>query len=395
MTIGMILDNEFTGDLRVENEVEALVKAGFKVKVLCFNHGKKKLNENYKGGEIIRISIKKWYKNKMKGLCNTFFDLYTPFWAKEIVQFVKNEEIDVLHIHDLYLLGATLKAKEAFPKTIPLVADLHENYPEALKYYKFSNTFPGNILISIKKWKKIEIEWLKQMDKIIVVVEEAKERISKLGISPNNIYCVENYVNIKAFNPGKIPKNKVNHSEIVITYIGGFDWHRGINTAIEAMPLLLKKNTLIRLNLVGTGSNIEELKNKCIALEIEKFVYFPGWTAVQKLPQIIHESTLCIIPHTKTGHTDNTMPHKLFQYMLLKKPVLCSNCKSLVRIVNETQSGEIFVSGNANDFAEKAFTMLSDPELLTQYAKNGYNAVITQYNWEEAAKSLVNLYQEL
>ena len=39
MRIGMILDNEFTGDLRVENEVISLQKAGNKVFVLCLNFG--------------------------------------------------------------------------------------------------------------------------------------------------------------------------------------------------------------------------------------------------------------------------------------------------------------------------------------------------------------------
>ena len=35
MKIGMLLDNEFTGDLRVENEATSLVKAGHEVFILC------------------------------------------------------------------------------------------------------------------------------------------------------------------------------------------------------------------------------------------------------------------------------------------------------------------------------------------------------------------------
>ena len=39
LRIGMILDNEFSGDMRVENEVQALVNAGHEVFVFCINYG--------------------------------------------------------------------------------------------------------------------------------------------------------------------------------------------------------------------------------------------------------------------------------------------------------------------------------------------------------------------
>lgn len=396
MNIGMILDNEFTGDLRVENEVETLVKAGFNVKVLCFSHGKKPLRELYKGGEIMRIPIKKLYKNKMKGLCNTPFDLYTPYWSKKIKQFVTQENIDVIHVHDLYLVGGALKAKAKIKKPLPIVADLHENYPEALKYYKFSNTFPGNIIISIKRWQKIEVEWLNKVDKIIVVVEEAYERIKKLGIPEDKIFCVSNYVNhLEFLSSFKIENHTVQTEDITLTYVGGFDWHRGINTAIEALPHILKHFTKVKLNLVGDGINIHELKNLCKQLKVENYVNFTGWLNPKQLPEIIHQSSICFIPHIKTNHTDNTMPHKLLQYMLLKKPVLSSNCNSLVRIIEDTKAGEIFESGNANDFAQKVLKMIANPNLLNDYGKNGYEAVMNKYNWDKTAKNLINLYKNL
>jgi hypothetical protein len=51
MNIGMVLDNEFTGDLRVENEVQALRRGGFNVFVLCLNFGNKPSIEEYHGAK--------------------------------------------------------------------------------------------------------------------------------------------------------------------------------------------------------------------------------------------------------------------------------------------------------------------------------------------------------
>ena len=57
MKIGMILDNEFTGDLRVENEITALQKAGHQVFLLCLNFGGKKDYEEFGGAKIFRMSL--------------------------------------------------------------------------------------------------------------------------------------------------------------------------------------------------------------------------------------------------------------------------------------------------------------------------------------------------
>ena len=43
MNICMLLDNEFTGDMRVENEVMSLTEMGHRVTVLCLSFGASKL----------------------------------------------------------------------------------------------------------------------------------------------------------------------------------------------------------------------------------------------------------------------------------------------------------------------------------------------------------------
>ena len=62
MRIGMILDNEFSGDLRVENEVTSLQNAGHQVFVLCLNYGRKKNYEEFNGAKIVRFKFQRILK---------------------------------------------------------------------------------------------------------------------------------------------------------------------------------------------------------------------------------------------------------------------------------------------------------------------------------------------
>lgn len=397
MTIGMILDNEFTGDMRVENEVISLVEAGHQVYVLCFNYGKKEPFEDYHGGQIIRVSINPKYKDKMKGLTNTFFDPYTRYWAKQIISYVKKYKIEALHVHDLVLLGGAIKAVKKLDNRIPIVSDLHENYPEALKYYKFSNTFPGNILISVPKWERTEIKWIEQADHIITVIEEAVTRYEKLGVDKNKITVVANYVNSDEFLNAKtdhaiLEKFK---GQFVISYLGGFDTHRGLESVIKAVPLVKSEIPNFKLVLVGAGRNFEDLKQLTQSLNVEEQVVFEGWQSPSTLPTYISASSLCLIPHLKTGHTDNTIPHKLFQYMLLGKPVLSTNCDPLERIIKETNSGLIFTSNDEKELAKQIIFAYNNHEATKQMGENGIKAVKETYNWENTAKNLIDLYKKI
>ena len=396
MKIGMILDQAFPPDIRVENEGITLAQKGFSVNILCFTYQKDKIkNELFKGIKIHRIyKNKKWVK-RGRALINSKFDYYTPFWAKQIKNFIRENKIDSLHVHDLYLLGAAFKANQT--AGLKIIADLHENYVEGLKYYAFANTFPGNILISQKNWAKKETEWCAKADHIITVVDEAVDRYMQLGISREKITAVANYVNSKHFldAPDDAGIFRRFRDKFTAAYIGGFDNHRGIASVIEAVPAVIKEISNFLLILVGSGKNLNELRNLAHKLNITDHIAFEGFQPPEKLPSYIKASSVCLIPHLKTAHTDNTIPHKLFHYMLLEKPVIATNCNPLERILKETHAGLVYASNSASDLAEKIIYLNKKPDLMEEMGTNGKRAVFEKYNWDNTAGNLIKLYENL
>lgn len=388
----MILDNEFSGDLRVENEVTALQNAGHNVSVLCLNYGNKRSYEEYNEAKIFRIPMSLFVKKKLKGLNNTIINLYPVFWSIHIKRFIEHNDIQVLHVHDLWMLESAYKANKAF--NLPVVADLHENFVHALNHYKYANTFPGNILISKKRWEKSEIEWTQKATYIITVIEEAVERYKSLGIEDSKITVVANYVNLDSFLSSQIDEAIINkfNDKFTLTYVGGFDSHRGIESAIKAIPQIIKIIPNFLLVLVGTGSNYSDLVKLSNSLNIENYISFEGWQPNEKLSSYIKASNLCLIPHLKTVHTDNTIPHKLFQYMIFEKPVIATNCNPIERIINETGAGLIFKSNNENDLAKKVIWLYNQPDLQIQMGSKGKEAVIKKYNWNATSQKLISLY---
>ncbi|MEQ9090354.1 MAG: glycosyltransferase family 4 protein [Balneola sp.] len=394
MHILMLLDHNYPPDQRVENEAESLVQNGFEVTILSVGRDARPEIEELKGVRIHRFDIPNQVRKKLRATVG-FFDLYSHL----IYRFAKKsygiKSFDAVHAHDLYLVNAGIKIKEKFD--IPLIADLHENYVGALSQYAWSTRFPGSMLTSTKRWEKYEREWLKKSDVIISVISEMKKRYTDLGFSDKKIIVVPNTPNIKGFRDYPI-NNEILHKfkdRKIILYSGGFDLHRGLETAIKAMPLVVRKHKDALLLLVGDGRNKPELIQLRDDLGLENAVKFEGWQDQNNIRSYVRSATIGLIPHVRSVQTDASIPHKLGYYMSEELPVISSNCTSLKRMVNVNDAGIIFESKNEEDLSKKINFLLSNPEEAHRLAKNGKKAVEKEFNWDSTVQPMIEFYTRL
>jgi glycosyltransferase involved in cell wall biosynthesis len=80
--------------------------------------------------------------------------------------------------------------------------------------------------------------------------------------------------------------------------------------------------------------------------------------------------------------------------MFLGKPVIVSSARPLKRIVEGSQAGLVFASGDTDAFA-RAVLQLNDPALRQRLGENGKRAVVERYNWHYDSQRLVDLYRQL
>ena len=173
MKIGMILDATFPPDPRVENEAVSLINAGHQVFLFCLKYGDEKSIENINGIEIRRYKSNK-LGYKLSALAYTV-PCYTFLMQKKIDQFITETKIEALHIHDIRIAQAVFNANKKF--NLPVVLDLHDNMPEVMKLYPHLQKFPGKYIISPKKWKQKEEEFIKKATKVISVSPEFIETL--------------------------------------------------------------------------------------------------------------------------------------------------------------------------------------------------------------------------
>lgn len=399
----MVVDGAYPNDIRVRKEAESLVENGKKVLVVCPSKKGHLKNEVVNGVAIHRIGND--YKTWKKGICDIIESVtnINPFFYFGLKNVFKNYEIAYLHVHDLPLAGTCLAFKNKVKKF--LILDLHENFPEAIKtWFLWRKStlikWKNNLFMNPKRWSKKEQNYCEKYDKVICVVEEMKDKlITKFNIHPNKLIVISNHEK-KSFRDNFIKyktQSVISKDVFSISYVGGFGPHRGLDTCIKAMPFIVEKIPNAKLYLIGKGNKDVENHLKLLVEQnnLESCVEFIGYKPFSEIPAIMSSSAINIIPHNSDEHTNNTIPHKLFQIMLSEQLLMVSSCKPLKRIAEKYDAGVVFEAGDVQDFSDKVVSIYEHKKDYDSKINNAFNAVMNEgENWENESEKLMKLYSD-
>lgn len=394
MRIGMILDKTFPPDPRVENEAISLIEKGHEVFLFCLKYHKNEADVLIKGIQVKRYQSNK-LEYKLSALAYTF-PFYSNLLKRKIGHFLQKYKIEAVHIHDMRIAEAVFKANKVLK--LPTVLDLHDNMPEIMKLYSHLQKFPGKQLISPKKWKLREEEFINKATKIVTVSQEfIEEVVGRTKIARDKIVLVPNTVHQSFYKEAKIDDSIVDsyQNDFVILYLGDTGLRRGLQTAIEALPILRKKIPNVKLVIVGVSSSDAVLKQQVIDLKLENLVDFKGWQEVSLFPSYIVASAVCISPLHRNIQHDVAYANKLFQYMSFAKPVLVSDAIAQKNLIEKTNSGLVHLEKNAQDFADKVLQLNEDSAWRDRLGRNGKQFVEEEFCWEKTSEKLIALYENL
>jgi glycosyltransferase involved in cell wall biosynthesis len=390
----MILDSDFPPDPRVENEAVELIKNGHKVFLFCLTYGGQQPEEKINGIEVKRYTSNT-LEYKLSALAYTF-PFYAILMKKKISHFISKNNIEALHIHDIRIAQTAFWANKKW--NLPTVLDLHDNMPEVMKLYPHLQKFPGKYLISPKKWKKKEEEFIAKADKVITVSQEFIDEVKqRTGIDSQKIVLVPNTIRASFYKEATFHQEiiKKYQDHFVILYLGDTHLRRGLQTSIEAVQSLSKKIENLKLVIVGRSTTDSVLKKQVKELEIEEYVDFEGWQDVSLFPSYITASDICISPLHRNIQHDVAYANKLFQYMSFAKPLLVSDAIAQKKLITKVNAGKVHVDRNVEDFSDKILEMYNDPELRKQLGQNGERFVKNKFSWEHTSKELLTLYDNL
>lgn len=390
----------FPTDVRIAPEVKSLSRAGHEIAVLTYRRPGEPREEQYKETRIVRFDIKGDFhghvmRRKLMTLADKLF-FFNSWWRDRLVEVCA--DYDVIHIHDLPYVRTAVNAGHILG--IPVIFDMHENYPGMIELsFELGNLKKSrNIPYLFGRLHRYELDACRKADYVITVVEESKNRLISLGIPPKKIIIVENTMDMEVFEDAVLDQKLIEKfkSRFVITYLGGVSELRGIGTVIEALPMITERIPNILLLVVGAWENCfveEKFRRLADELEVSNRIIYTGLVRQEMIPSYLSATDIGLVPHQLSELTNSTLPHKLFDHMLMKNPVIVTECAPLKRIVEETGCGIVISDKRPDLFAEAVFR-LSVAETAIRLGENGYSAALEKYNWGKSVQPLLSLYSK-
>ena len=406
----MLLPERFPPDIRVEKEAAALTSAGHSITLLCRGEVDQPTFDRVDGIDVERLPAKGLFDGPSGVLDGARYvsTLVHPAWKRAVLDVDAGRSIDAIHVHDLPLVRTGMACGDRLG--VPVVADLHENYPEAARQIQRMRGW-GEIArdrealfqrVFFAPWrlKRAERYAVEHADRVLTVCEEARAHyLRDCGADPARVTVVSNTVDRTVFDPETATRPTLPidpEASFVVSYIGNFTEHRGLDSLIEGFARLVETTPEAELLLVGTGNAryVARLQSLAASLGVRGRVHFVGWVPFEDVPGYVAASDVCAVPHASTPHTETTVPHKLFQAMAMGVPVLVSDVAPLARVVTSTECGLVASAGDGPAMGA-ALADLTDADLARDLGTNGRRAAAEEYNWEHDGARLRAVYDEL
>ncbi len=169
----------------------------------------------------------------------------------------------------------------------------------------------------------------------------------------------------------RLPYDKINRKKII--YRGMLLEFMGIDLAIRAMPLLLRRIPDLKFEIIGTGDQENYLKNLAKTLKVSKNVLFHGFVKERsEVERILSDAAAGIAtfkPNMPVDRVINSDPGKIKDYLLLGMPVITTDTSYLSEEIANSKAG-LIVNYNPKELAAAVVKLINNQRLLKEYRNN-------------------------
>ena len=230
--------------------------------------------------------------------------------------------------------------------------------------------------------KMINGKTLRAGTKILVSNNETKKIIiDEYNVMQEKISIVPNGVDLSMFNITK----KKNPKKVV--FAGAMYYHRGLDVLLETIPLVIEKIPDAKFVLLGSGTEMDKLKEIVSKNKLDNSVEFKGWIEREKIPENIADASIGIGPLRLTEVTSRALPIKVLEYMAVSLPVIAQK-GTLPNDVLENEKNGFFIE-NHIELAEKIILLLSEPKKVQNMGAHSLK-LVQKFSWDQVVDSVIN-----
>ncbi|MFM8569225.1 MAG: N-acetyl-alpha-D-glucosaminyl L-malate synthase BshA [Candidatus Kapaibacterium sp.] len=307
--------------------------------------------------------------------------LYTLALAGKIIDVVKYEQIDILHVH--YAIPHAVSgnlAKQIVQQTQPVkvVTTLHGT---DITLLGLEPTFLPLIRFA-----------LEQSDAITAVSNYLREKTVQSFTPGHDIRVIPNFVDTTVYrrleeHRAAIRSRIAKEGEHLMLHTSNF---RGVKRVQDTIRVLdeVRASIPARLVLVGDGPERADAERLSRELGVSDHVTFLGKQTA--LPELLSAADLFLLPSQSESFGLSAL-----EAMACSVPVIASNVGGIPELVSHGENGYVAELGDVSRMARYAVELLTNPKRWASFSTKARESAVAKYDVDTVVPMYENLYADL
>jgi glycosyltransferase involved in cell wall biosynthesis len=342
------------GEPRVAREVAAALAAGYAVDVVAMRRAGEPWRESVDGAHIVRLPLS---HHRGAGLVRMIGEYvgFTTLASCVVATLMLRRRYGVVQVHNppdfLMAAGLIPRALGAY-----VVFDVHD-----LSSDMFAMRWAGKpgARIAERLLRALERGAAGIADAVVTVHEPYRRELEARGVPARKLVVVMN-----TLDETLLPQHPTPADERIfrIVYHGTVTPLYGVPLLVEACALIADRVPDFRLEIYGEGDSLGDVRQRADELGIgDRVVISDGYLAHRDVLERVAGAGAGVVPNLPTPMNRFALSSKLFEYIALEIPVVCSE---LPTIKEHFPDGELryFQPGDARSLADALLETALQPE---------------------------------
>lgn len=232
------------------------------------------------------------------------------------------------------------------------------------------------------------------VDHVIVNCKSVQSRVLAAGVPEERVTMVHEGIDVRPWqevlSERKEARNRLGLSEdsLVISCAAVLRPRKGQDVLIQAFADLAEAYPRAVLFLAGSGSDLDTLRRKVIALGLQGRIRVPG--AIEKISDLVAASDIAVMPSFNEG-----LSNACLEASAAGLPLVVSDVGGLPEIVADGVSGKVVTAGDVSGLRDALAAYLADGSLRRRAGAAGAERTRNLFRVESMTTNMENLFFNL
>lgn len=306
---------------------------------------------------------------------------------------IRDESFDIIHFRSIFE-GIPL-IEPAVRKSAQVVYEVN-GFPSIEMKYHYRALIDNSFLKD--KFVDQELACLSAADQIITVSQVNRQSIAARWNASRPIQVIPNGVDTDVF-AFRSPRGPVESTEpLLACYVGTLTAWQGIETAMEALSLVLRERPM-ELTILGAGSRqrLQVLQQLVLKLGIGDHVRFRAPTESAAVVDLLHSSHITLVPLLAVDRNtqQGCCPLKMLEAMSAGCPIIASDLPVIQELATPYEHYLPSRPGDAHNLKNVILESTLDFASTTHRAQAARHHVVNNLTWQHATQMLLRVYDDL